>query len=545
VSQVHQAGNSYDLVVVGAGINGTGIARDAARRGLKVLLLDKSDIAAGTTSWSSRLIHGGLRYLEHAEVGLVHESLQERERLLHIAPHLVFPLPLTLPIYNYHKRGPLLIRAGMIAYDALSYNKSLPKHRMFDREGALAHVPGLNPDGLKAAARYYDAQVEFPERISVENTLDAIAHGAIVETGADVDGLVLEAGVVRGVRWLDANGDRQEAKTTTVANVAGPWVDRFLAEAGIAQERPPFLGVTKGSHIVVAPFPGAPVDALYIEAKSDGRPYFIIPWNGLYLIGTTDERYAGDLDKVVPTEAEIAYLLQETTTAIPGAGLDRDSVLYAYAGLRPLPNQAGSESGITRRHVIHNHAPAVSGLLSVIGGKLTTFRNLSEQVVNAVGEMQGRNLPPSDTAQATLPGGSEAPGAVARSLQHDRPEWLSQKSVAYLVRIYGTRARDVIALAETEPDLRDVIHPETGAIAATVAFAFLHEHARTLTDSLMRRTMIGYAADAGFDALPDAARVAGAAAGWDEARVRDEVERHRQYMTRFLPRAAVAAQPVA
>ncbi len=542
MSQVQQASTTYDLVVVGAGINGTGIARDASRRGLKVLLLDKSDIAAGTTSWSSRLIHGGLRYLESAEVGLVHESLQERERLLRIAPHLVFPLPLTLPIYSYHKRGPLLIRAGMVAYDALSYSKSLPRHRMFSRDGALAHIPGLNPDGLKAAARYYDAQLEFPERISVENTLDAVAHGAVVHTQADVDGLILEAGVVRGVRWRDANGNRQEARTVTVANVAGPWVDRVLAEAGVARNQAPFLGVTKGSHIVVAPFPGAPSDALYIEAKSDGRPYFIIPWNGLYLIGTTDERYIGDLDTVVPTEDEIAYLLRETVTAIPGSGLGRESVLYAYAGLRPLPNQAGSESRITRRHIIHDHAPVVSGLLSIIGGKLTTFRNLSEQVVDTVGAMQGRTLPPSDTAQAPLPGGGEQPGPLARSIQQERPDWLSQQSAAYLVRIYGTRARDVIALAGADPELRAVIHPETGAIAATIAFAFATEHALTLTDVLMRRTMIGYAADAGFDAIAAAARVAAVVAGWDEARMFDEVERHRLYMNRFLPRAGTFAE---
>ena len=191
----------FDVVVVGAGINGTGIARDAARRGLKTLLLDKTDIAAGTTSWSSRLIHGGLRYLEYAEFPLVYESLQERETLLRIAPHLVHPQPLTLPIYDYSPRGPLMIRAGMVAYDLLSWNKSLPRHRMYSRHGARSHERGLNPDGLKGAGRYYDAQVEFPERLSVENVIDAVSHGAVVLTGALVTGLDLEAGVIRGVKY--------------------------------------------------------------------------------------------------------------------------------------------------------------------------------------------------------------------------------------------------------------------------------------------------------------------------------------------------------
>jgi len=399
-------GGPFDIIVVGGGINGSGIARDAALRGLQVLLLDKTDIAAGTTSWSSRLIHGGLRYLEHGEIPLVYESLRERERLLHIASHLVFPLPLTLPVYSYHKRGPLTIRAGMIAYDLLSWNKSLPRHRMYSRAGALAHEPGLNPQDLQTAARYYDAQIVFPERISVENMLDAIAHGAIVRNRARVDDLILEAGRVRGVRFEDeSTGARFTARGGVVVNVAGPWVDRVLRDAGIETPDNPLLGVTKGTHLVVEPFPGAPSDALYIEAKTDGRPYFIIPWNNLYLIGTTDDRYDGDPNRVVPTEDEIAYLLEETNVAIPSAALTRDSVCYAYAGLRPLPHhEGGSESAISRRHIIHDHAPRVYGLLSIVGGKLTTYRNLSEQTVDKVGDFLGVVLPSSTSATILFSG---------------------------------------------------------------------------------------------------------------------------------------------
>lgn len=531
---------SFDLIVVGAGINGSGIARDAARRGLRVLLLDKTDIAAGTTSWSSRLIHGGLRYLEYGEVPLVYESLQEREILLRIAPHLVRPLPLTLPIYDYHKRGPWTIRAGMAAYDVLSWNKSLPRHRMYGEKDAIVHEVGLNPDGLRAAARYYDAQVEFPERVSVENVLDAAVNGAEIRLGTEVFDLILEAGVVRGVRFRDAGtGEEFSARGSAVVNVAGPWVDEVLQAAGIeGAGTPPLLGVTKGTHIVVEPFPGAPADAMYIEAKSDGRPYFIIPWNGLYLIGTTDDRYQGDLDRVVPTEDEISYLLSETNIAIPECGLTRESVCYAYAGLRPLPSTEGKESGITRRHIIHDHAPALHGLLSIVGGKLTTFRNLSQQTVDAVGRVIGRDLPPSTTAEVPLPGAPASIGVFSREFHRARPEWLSERSASYLIRVYGTRATSIVELATERPELREVISPRTGAIAAIVPFAFEQEFATTLTDVIMRRGMFGYAADAGFESLPGVAAAARAGLGWDDDRVKTEIAGFRQYMTRFLPREA-------
>ncbi len=254
--------SSFDLIVIGAGINGAGIARDAALRGLRVLLLDKGDVASGTTSWSTRLIHGGLRYLEHAEIGLVRESLRERERLLKIAPHLVHPLPLLIPIYQGDARGPLTIRAGMMAYDALSFGKSLPHHQMLDRDAARQRAPGLSADRLRGAALYFDGQAEYPERLALENALDAKAHGADVRTYHEVDEIEVEAGRVSGIAGHDVlTGQRFRARAPIIANVAGPWVDDVLAGAPItaAKRR---IGGTKGSHIVVAPFPGVPQDGL-------------------------------------------------------------------------------------------------------------------------------------------------------------------------------------------------------------------------------------------------------------------------------------------
>ena len=439
----------FDLVVIGVGINGAGIARDAAMRGLRVLLLDKGDIGGGTTATSSRLIHGGLRYLEHRELGLVRESLRERERLLRIAPHLVKPLPLLIPIYDGDHRGPRLIRLGMVAYDVLSYDKSLPRHHMLSREQALERAPGLEPHGLRGAAIYYDAQVEFPERLALENALDAREHGAVVITHARVDKLLYadHRSAVRGVAFTDLiDGGSHEVAARVVVNVAGPWVDQVLTGVPEATRQ---IGGTKGSHIVVDPFPGAPNDALYVEAKRDGRPYFIIPWNGLYLIGTTDFRYDGDLDCVVAGEEEITYLLEETNRVIPGSGLTRDSVRYTFAGVRALPYQEdGAEGSITRRHIVRDHAPQIDGLISIIGGKLTTYRNLAEQTVDAVFTKLGRSSPPCRTGKVPLPGARLAggdsavdmPAFVARFTVDAAALGCSPKTIDHLVRTYGSRA---------------------------------------------------------------------------------------------------------
>jgi glycerol-3-phosphate dehydrogenase len=386
----------HDVVIIGGGINGAGIARDAAMRGLKVLLIDKGGLGAATTSASTRLIHGGLRYLEHFEFGLVRESLREREILLKIAPHLVKPLAITIPIYKQSKRGRLTIRAGMILYDLLSWGKSLPNHQILSRAETLERWPGLNPEGLVGSALYYDAQVEFPERLVVENALSAREFGAEVLTHTRVTKLAVENGRVSGVEFVGEDGRKEFAEARVVINAAGPWIDRVLDRAPV--ESPKLIGGTKGSHIVVAPFPSAPENAIYVEARSDGRPIFIIPWNKLYLIGTTDVRFDGDPDEVRCEPWEIDYLLAETNLALPGAHLTRDSILDTYSGVRPLPVTGDKdEQSITRRHFIREH-PRLPNLLSIVGGKLTTYRSLAEECVDLIFRKLGRNPPPCRTA---------------------------------------------------------------------------------------------------------------------------------------------------
>jgi glycerol-3-phosphate dehydrogenase len=553
---------AFDVIVVGAGINGAGVARDAAMRGLRVLLLDKGDISSGTTQWATRLIHGGLRYLEHYEFALVRESLRDREALLHVAQHLVRPLGFLVPIYGRSSRGPLMIRLGMHVYDTLSFDKSMDRHEMLSRKQVEEREPGLNAEGLKAAAFYYDAQVEYAERVAVENAISARDHGATVITYANVETLILEDGDVKGVEFTDVfDGERYAVRAPVTVNVAGPWVDEILADLqrpGTHKDVGRFMGGTKGSHLIVDSFPGAPRDeALYIEAREDGRPYFIVPWNGRYLIGTTDIRYEGNLDYVSASEEEIQYLLDETNHVIPGARLSREDVLYTYAGVRPLPfNPEGETGGVTRSHVVFDHAkggsaaggkvksqsaelPPVGGLLSIVGGKLTTYLNLSRQTVDAVFKKLHRKGPKSTSRKDPLPGSEtsdfEAFAAGYKSAS-TLPEVLSER----LLKLYGVRTAEVLRLGEGNPDLLTPLSPiesvETAVIGAEVIWAFREEMAETLSDVLLRRTMAGYGPRVGLDVAEAAAEVAVKHLGWEQERAEREVREYREWIKRYTPK---------
>ena len=401
--------SDVDLIVIGAGINGAGIARDAAMRGLRVLLLDKGDVASGTTSWSSRLIHGGLRYLEHGELGLVRESLRERERLLRIAPHLVQPLPMLIPVYRGQRRGPV---ADPRRHDAL--RRPLARQILTPAPDAGCRrctTAGARPRAAEGSVPPRSTTMDRPPsrndwRWKTHSMPVPMARicGPTTRSSASSP----TADVTTGVAGHDVlTGEPFRAAAPVVVNVAGPWVDAVLAGAP-ESARTRLIGGTKGSHIVVAPFPGAPHDALYSEARQDGRPFFIIPWNDAYLIGTTDTRYDGNLDDVVADDADIAFLLEETNRLIPAANLTRADVRYAYAGVRPLPFSPGvSEGSVSRHHHIHDHGASGGprGLYSIVGGKLTTYRELAEQTVDLVQRQLGRHPVRSQTAVVPLPGG--------------------------------------------------------------------------------------------------------------------------------------------
>ena len=543
--------SQFDLIVIGAGINGAGIARDAAMRGLRVLLLDKGDIGGGTSSWSTRLIHGGLRYLEHGELRLVRESLRERETLLSIAPHLVRPLSLLVPVYKNARRGIWTIRAGMFAYDALSLNKSLPGHRLLSSAETLREVPALKVDGLLGAANYFDAQVEFPERLVLENVLSAVAHGAQVLTYARVDKLLVDEGTVRGVqfsRLLSQGREAQdrvahgkegglalalnEAIAPVVINAAGPWVDQIFDNSSVDSER--LIGGTKGSHIIVAPFSGAPSKAIYVEAETDGRPFFIIPWNDKYLIGTTDIRFDGNPDEARITSDEIDYLLHGTNQVLPAAKLTRAQILFAYSGVRPLAytTQRAAQK-ITRRHFIRPH-PQIANLFSIVGGKLTTYRSLAEQAVDTVFKTLGQAPRACSTAQDPLPGAASA-FFFGFCHRFKRRSPLSPATNDRLLRTYGTRSDLILKLVGQDQSLAEVFDTETGALAAEIVLAFTLEFATTLSDCLLRRTMVGLNSTCGLNAIEAAGRIAQQQLGWSDDRLTQEIATYQhQVRVKFL-----------
>ena len=520
----------FDLIVIGGGINGAAIARDAALRGLSVLLLEKNDFGSGTSSYSSRLIHGGLRYLEYAEFPLVFESLHERRRLLTLAPHLVRELCISIPVYKYSRRGMWLVRLGMFIYAMLSIGKVVPRHRILKRNSMLEEIPGLNSDELLGGAQYYDAQVTFAERLVIENVVGAANAGAVIKNYSPVIGLNVKSGRLKSVHYLDhANGEEREVRATVVVNAAGPWVDRVLAT--VNRELPKYMGGTKGSHIVVPVFDGAPQSAVYAEAGSDGRPFFIIPWNGQFLIGTTDIRYTGDPGDARASDAEIDYLLTETNRLFPQANLQRQDIHFTYSGVRPLPrHESGPESAITRKHIIKKHSIRARGLVSIIGGKLTTYRNLAEQTVNHVNKKTG--MKGSNCVTRTLP----LPGANGLDEAHEALKSFVELSVEgkeRLLQIYGGRSKQLIELAQSESALAVTLDQEKTILAAEVVFVIKQENAVTLVDIVYRRMMLGLSANQGIDVVDSLADVAAVHLNWSRHERKKQVQALHRYNLRF------------
>lgn len=539
---------SFDLIVIGGGANGCAISWDAALRGLRVLLLEKEDFGWATSAWNSRLIHGGLKYLEKYDVRLVRESLREREWMLQAAPHLVKPLRFVLPFYSRNSHPKLMLRTGLVAYDALSYDKSTPNHRVHDPRETLKLVPGLDSDGLQGSATYYDGQVPYAERLVVETAVAAAAAGAVVLNHARVERLLANEGAASGVEFTDTlTGERYTAKGRAVVNAAGPWVDQVLLGTG-DMSRQPMMGGTKGTHLIVDPFPGAPTDsAMYYEALTDGRPMMIIPWLGRYIIGATDVRFEGDLDRASLDAEELRYILHETNRVIPKANLTPADVLWSYTGVRPLPYQASGPTGdITRRHVVHHHADdnkgAVRGLFSVIGGKLTTFRALAEHVTDDVlhylpAPLRKRS---ATTRRSRLPGAQTLDwGQFVEDFNKSTtlPDAVAQR----LLSVYGTRAAEVQALAQVDPALAKPIEGTEGLLAAEIAFVIREEGAATLSDIVARRIMTGLEHDLGQSSLAAVAAVAAVQAGWSPEQTLQEIAAYHDYITKLTRAVFVSA----
>jgi glycerol-3-phosphate dehydrogenase len=502
-------------------------------RGLRTVLVDAQDLCAGTSGASSRLIHGGIRYLEHGELRLVHESLRERELLLRAAPHLVKPYPLLIPFYRHNRRSRTVIRLGMIAYDLLSLRKSTPRHSILSRAEVLLRYPGLDRDGLTGAALYYDAQIPLAERLGVELAVDAAALGADVLTHWAVTS-IRKASHGMDVGLHDAlTGRNAMVRAAGVVNCAGPGVDAVLAMIGDAADHARLVRGSKGSHLLVPRFPGAPGTGVHYEARSDGRAVLVLPIGDDCLIGATDTFVDGDPADAVCTDDDVRYLLDEVNQLLPQARLTPEHIVRTWCGVRPLPYSPDSASTaeISRDHHVVAH-PALPGLFSVVGGKLTTHRALGELVLRRI----ARDVPTlavragsrRASQRRRLPGGRCASWPDFADLFR-RTAGLDTDVAERLLRVYGVRAREVVALARTRPETATRI-PGTAALGAEVVLAVEGEFARTLIDVMHRRLMLSRHNDLGLGCVESVAGICREVVGWDDARTGNEVDAYRRWV---------------
>lgn len=516
------AKRQFDVLVIGGGINGTGVARDAARRGLRVALVEMMDFGYGTTGRSTRLIHGGLRYLAMYDFALVRESLRERERLLENAPHLVRPLAFIIPFYEGQRTPPWMVRVGLILYDVLAGGSRVPPHEALTREETLAREPGLRAEGLRGGALYGDGQVDLVERLCVENALDAEAHGAVIVNHAAVTELERDVdGLQARVRDL-LTGETLLVQARRVVNTTGPWLDRVPGLRDV-QSR-----MTKGAHLVT---PRGTNHAILLFSPDDDRVFFSIPWLGMQLVGTTDTDYRAEPDDVHADAKDIEYLRRGIRFVLPHA--DVATVHYAYAGIRNLVPEVGrSESDVSRRHQVLDHAgDGFPGLVSLVGGKITPFRAVSEELVDLVAP---QGAPASDTRDAPLPGAPLDPPALLAELEARAAALHLPPGVARaLAETYGTRARLVLDRAAADPHLRETLCPHAPLLAAEVAHARDTEMARTTADVLLRRTRCGWEPCEGLDAAPRVAAMMHPgdedAAKRDEAAYRAEIAKRHMF----------------
>ena len=517
--------DSFDLVVVGGGITGAGVALDAASRGYSVALVEKADFAAGTSSRSSKLVHGGLRYLQNFDLGLVREALLERSLLVKLAPHLVTPLPFVVPTFE-GKRPDRMLGVGLNMYDVMSWRRgrdeseewSPDRHRTIDGDEVLEFVPALADREPTAGYLFYDCQTD-DARLVLTVLGEAERFGAVVANRCEVTGLVERRDRAAGVLVRDelGGGGEFEIAAANVVNATGVWADRLRPQELYVEEEVPVIRPSRGTHVML-PRELVEVRAGAIVPAGGGRTVFVLPWLGRTLIGTTDNDYEGSVEHVPPGEEDVAYLL-EAVNGFFGLTLGPADLTGAYAGVRPLISTGDPKKSvdISRKAELYETS---SGLVTITGGKLTTWRRMAKLAVDRIVEREGREAPcRTEEIQLGMP-------ADAKTL----PEaaGVDEESRVHLASRYGHAANLVMRLAAVDAALAARISPDLPDIAAEAAFAVDHEQAHTVGDVLLRRTRLGLL-DARGLCEPDAdgpvrvARAMGGQLGWDEARVEREV----------------------
>jgi glycerol-3-phosphate dehydrogenase len=518
----------FDVLVIGGGINGVAIARECARHGKRTLLVEQNDFASGTTSRSTRIIHGGLRYLEFGEVALVRESLHERENLLKESPHLVRPLQFLLALPKKPRslqRSSLAVRTGLWLYhhwagrahtrgaDVAAFERQLDSGRSWT----------LYP--------YEDAQCEFPERLVAEWLVEGIAAGALVRNHTQALAITRAHGRVTGARLRDHISGQEYAVTATwIVNAAGPWADAVVGNSGFATTR--MIGGVRGSHLVLPMFPGAMAEAIYAEA-GDGRQVFVIPWNGQILVGSTEVADLDHADNPQPSTEELDYLLNSFLRLFPRSGITKNDIRYSFAGIRPLPYAPTKKySAVTRRHLLHDHSDeGAAGLLSVIGGKLTTAASLARDV----GRKLGLGIAEPANVLAT-PAEEEDVEATVRQWAHlvAGKAGIPEECAEGVAEWHGRHALAIAHAASLDERLREPVCKHTCHLVAEAVDAVAHECAMTLSDILLRRVPVALGACWSETCSREAAIKIGAALGWDQLRIHSELDRFEEERRSFL-----------
>ncbi|MDW7991302.1 MAG: glycerol-3-phosphate dehydrogenase/oxidase [Anaerolineae bacterium] len=503
------AQETFDVLVIGGGITGVAIARDAAMRGFRTALVEKGDFAVGTSSRSTRLVHGGIRYLEYREFRLVFDACTERRILRQIAPRLVRPLAFLFPLYAGQRPPAWKLRLGLLLYDALSLFRNVQMHRWLSPQEAARREPLIGGRGLLGAGRYYDAQVD-DARLTLAMARAAHLHGAVVANYAPVVGLIKAGGRIVGAQVVDARTGREiEVRARIVVNATGVWTDRIRA-LDDPQARP-MLRPTKGIHLLI------PRDRLYTRhaliftSPRDGRHMFVIPWKDFAFIGTTDTDYEVSWTTPLPIWSDVEYLLESVNHLVPGARITESDIISTWAGLRPLIAAPGHPSAVSRTHVI---VESPSGLLTITGGKLTTARRMAEELTDWV---QRRLAEQGIYARSGCRTREPLEGAQIEAVEMEVPD---DRVARHLTETYGGDARWILGYLEENPALGEPIVPGLPYLLAEALYAIGHEMALTLSDVLIRRTHVIYEArDGGLSRARTVAGVMAPRLGWDEAEI--------------------------
>ena len=510
------ANQVFDVLVVGGGITGAGIARDAALRGLTVALIDKGDFGSGTSSRSSRLVHGGVRYLEHGHFRLVFEASAERRRLLRLAPHLVRPLAFTWPVYRGQRLPVWKLAAGLTLYDLLALFRNVERHRRLDAAGVLEHEPRLAPARLKGGVRYFDAATD-DARLTLANALGARDAGAVVLNHVALTGVGAPRDGARVYHVEDAlGGVREEVRARVLVNAGGPWSDDVRARLGFDAARP--MKGSKGSHIAVPRDRVGNRHAVTLTHPRDGRVMFALPAGAHAIIGTTDMFTGESPDSVRSSAAEVDYLIEAANALFPDAQLSAGDVVSAWSGIRPLIPTGQSSVAASREHAIARQ----EGLVSITGGKLTTYRVMAAQVTDAVQQMLGRARTASPTLTLPVHGGDVDVASASREAMRVCPD---ATMAARVVQAYGSAWREAHDRCESDDASRAAVEPGLPYRMGEMRWSVEREMAATLGDLLIRRAHVAFETR---DNGRAAARRVAAYLGWPEAELRRydaEVER--------------------